>query len=407
MNMFGDPCHEKTHRPTCPQRHPRVPQDGMCHRSGRPAGAAAAHPDDRRRGTRAAPPVRLLRRRPRFPCAAQRAHGRVLRADPLGRPPRLAQRRGRLRADAPGGHQPVPGHGALSECPGRWRAAAERGSGGSARRGAGGRPGRSFREARRPAARREADRRPGRAPAHRRRGQCARRRGPAGRHPAPAGQAAQRQSGRLVGGGGTFPRHARHHLGGHLRQRRLRRDPQGRPPHHRRGPGRLPAREPRRARPHRAHRETPARQGDGVPGRGVLRLAGGAVRGDRRRGQLRQPRPRRPAAGPEDPVHRHPRHRGEAVEHVPDGAGPDRGVLALLDPFQRRPHHPARPDQGRGLALRQPVCERPIHRHRTRGFPQAAGHVVHGTDVPLLGPSGALPRQEVRDSARPAAHLRP
>ncbi len=54
----------------------------------------------------------------------------------------------------------------------------------------------------------------------------------------------------------------------------------------------------------------------------VLRLAQRAVRGDRRRGRVRQPRPGRPAEGPEDRLHRHPRHRGDPAEHVQDGAGP-------------------------------------------------------------------------------------
>ncbi len=132
----------------------------------------------------------------------------------------------------------------------------------------------------------------------------------------------------------------------------------------------------------------------------------GAVPGVRGR-RLRQPRPRRPPRLANNRVHRHPRHRGRLGRGHQPRPGPGLCVVELHPALHRRARRPACEGQGRGLARRELGRELPFDRAGARGVPRRSGRLVHGGDVPLLGPAGEVPRRHVQDPAGPPAPPRP
>src|SRR5919108_417282 len=114
-------------------------------------------------------------------------------------------------------------------------------------------------------------------------------------------------------------------------------------------------------------------------------------------------RPREPPALGADPDDRHSHHRGLVRR---DGAlvrGPARPSRdALRRALARRRDHPDGPGEGRSVPLRQRRRQRDEHRHRARGVrPQL--RLVHGCDVPRVGPALGVRGDEVPDPDRPAS----
>jgi hypothetical protein len=68
--------------------------------------------------------------------------------------------------------------------------------------------------------------------------------------------------------------------------------------------------------------------------------------------RVRQPRPQPAAGQPADPLHRHPRHRGQLRHHAAARAEPQVRVVAIHAAVVRRPCRPARAQRRRRVAGR-------------------------------------------------------